>query len=75
MPCRHCSVRFLSRNFFAPPKSARAFSYLRGTEYARIFRNACHQYAIQEDSLLRYASRRHARQEIQQLLQSVNTHD
>ena len=55
--------------------SARAFSYLRGTEYAHIFRNACRQYAIQEDSLLRYASRRHARQEIQQLLQSVKAHD
>lgn len=55
--------------------SARAFSYLRGTEYAHIFRNACRQYAVQEDTLLRYASRRHARQEIQQLLQSVNAHD
>lgn len=55
--------------------SARAFSYLRGTEYAHIFRNACRQYAIQEDTLLRYASRRHARQEIQQLLQSVKAHD
>lgn len=36
------------------------FSYLRGREYSEIFQTAYRQYSIREDTLLRYAGRRHA---------------
>lgn len=36
------------------------FGYLRGKDYSEIFRNACRQYSIREDTMLRYAGRRHA---------------
>lgn len=41
------------------------FGYLRGREYSEIFRNACSQYSIREDTMLRYAGRRHARAAIE----------
>lgn len=47
------------------------FSYLQGAEGANIFRNALSLYNINESRLLRYASRRGIREEIEGLLQDT----
>lgn len=44
------------------------FNHLQGVEYGYIFRNAYEQFAIQEDTLLRYASRRFATDAIKKYL-------
>ena len=46
------------------------FGYLQGAEYLRILANVKRAYKINEQRLLRYASRRSAREEMLNALQS-----
>lgn len=51
------------------------FKYIQGLEYTRIFTNAYRKYVIREDTLLRYASRRHVLEEIKETLAIAKTND
>lgn len=64
-------IETLLVDLFASP----VFKYLQGAEYARMFINAYRQYAIQEDRLLRYASRRNAKPQLQLIFNEAKSHD
>ena len=51
------------------------FFYLQETEGVNIFRNALSLYTINESRLLRYASRRGLRKEIETIIKSINSND
>lgn len=51
------------------------FFYLQETEGVNIFRNAMSLYTINESRLLRYASRRGLRKEIETIIKSINSND
>ena len=51
------------------------FFYLQEAEGVNIFRNALSLYSINQSRLLRYASRRGIRKEIETIIQSVNSND
>lgn len=51
------------------------FFYLQEAEGENIFQNALSLYSINESRLLRYASRRGIRKEIETIIQTINTHD
>ena len=51
------------------------FFYLQETEGVNIFRNAMSLYTINESRLLRYASRRGIRKEIETIIKSINSND
>ena len=51
------------------------FFYLQEAEGFNIFRNAMSLYAINESRLLRYASRRGIRKEIETIIKSINSND
>ena len=51
------------------------FFYLQEAEGENIFRNAMSLYAINESRLLRYASRRGIRKEIETIIKSINSND
>lgn len=51
------------------------FKHLQGLEYTRVFANAYRKYVIREDTLLRYASRRHVLEEIKKTLAIAKTYD
>ena len=51
------------------------FFYLQEAEGVNIFRNALSLYTINESRLLRYASRRGLRKEIETIIKSINSND
>ena len=51
------------------------FFYLQEAEGMNIFQNALSLYSINESRLLRYASRRGIRKEIETMIQAINSHD
>jgi hypothetical protein len=51
------------------------FFYLQEAEGVNIFQNALLLYSINESRLLRYASRRGIRKEIETIIRTVNSHD
>ena len=51
------------------------FFYLQEAEGFNIFRNAMSLYTINENRLLRYASRRGIRKEIETIIKSINSND
>ena len=51
------------------------FFYLQEAESVNIFRNALSLYTINESRLLRYASRRGLRKEIETIIKSINSND
>ena len=51
------------------------FFYLQESEGVNIFRNALSLYTINENRLLRYASRRGIREEIEKNIKSINSND
>ena len=51
------------------------FFYLQEAEGMNIFQNALSLYSINESRLLRYASRRGIRKEIETMIQTINSHD
>lgn len=51
------------------------FFYLQEAEGVNIFRNALSLYTINESRLLRYASRRGLREEIETIIKSINSND
>ena len=51
------------------------FFYLQEAEGVNIFRNALSLYTINESRLLRYASRRGIKKEIEAIIKSINSND
>lgn len=51
------------------------FFYLQDAEGVNIFQNAISLYSVNESRLLRYASRRGIRKEIETIIQTINSHD